>query len=64
MKVIVSKEEDGHALLLQMQVSEQALKARFTQQSKHEEHVVSECYRRVNYDLVTWLQAQGFAVSR
>lgn len=64
MKVIVLKDEDANALLLQMKVSEQGLEIRFRQQSEQERYVVSECYRRVHYDLVTWLQAQGFTVTR
>lgn len=60
MKVVVCKDEDAEALLLKMKVAQNDLVARFSQQSQEQAHVVSECFRRVHYDLVTWLQAQGF----
>lgn len=51
------------ALRLEMQVKFNELRQRFAQQDMHQEYIVDECSRAVNFVLVNWLQAQGFNVS-
>lgn len=60
MKVVVCKDEDAQALLSKLKAKHYDLSKRFAQQDQV--YVVDEVMRGVNYELVVWLQAQGFTL--
>lgn len=62
MRVIVCNDVDAQALMLRLQVKHNELLKRFAQQDNQQAHIVDETMRAVNYELVNWLQAQGFTL--
>ena len=63
MKVIVCKDEDAQTLILKLKAKHNDLQKRFAQQDQTQANVVDEVMRAVNYELIAWLQAQGFTLT-